>query len=350
MEVSGENPTLLSLGDPLHHIVTELIVCESKGESYISVLSLLCKSFAALFSKDNSVFWNFLIARHFGNSMLLKPLSAVPSQPSSSLAYYQHLLRMPYRPCALCHQFPITGVRYKCLTCASVDLCEACEASEGHPPNHLVYKTYYPEFTPQVVVKCLLPLPNCSHCGQAQACYHQFISFTQNYVFCAECRAGRGASNAHHEATNAFEMFASESPDLIPCLANQTATPSSARLWKLQCGLVSDDSIVREEVRGKNPRGAWCDMKLPGCITKCTAINWKCTRCFGYDVCTACEATVAHGLAEDLAHSTNTMAGMRFGRGHTTRCALLKIYYVNPHYKDWNIHALMDFDRGNDGD
>lgn len=44
--------------------------------------------------------------------------------------------------CEHCRQFPIMGVRYKCLICPSFDLCEQCEEKEKH--NHPMAKLKFP--------------------------------------------------------------------------------------------------------------------------------------------------------------------------------------------------------------
>lgn len=44
--------------------------------------------------------------------------------------------------CVNCRQFPIRGVRYKCLICSSYDLCENCEEKEQH--KHPMAKLKFP--------------------------------------------------------------------------------------------------------------------------------------------------------------------------------------------------------------
>eukprot|EP00698_Gefionella_okellyi_P008563 TRINITY_DN2128_c0_g1_i1.p1 TRINITY_DN2128_c0_g1~~TRINITY_DN2128_c0_g1_i1.p1 ORF type:complete len:134 (+),score=3.74 TRINITY_DN2128_c0_g1_i1:158-559(+) len=45
--------------------------------------------------------------------------------------------------CAFCNMSPIVGVRYLCTQCG-LDLCEACELLEKHPPTHTRLKIAYP--------------------------------------------------------------------------------------------------------------------------------------------------------------------------------------------------------------
>jgi len=42
--------------------------------------------------------------------------------------------------CDGCSQSPITGIRFKCRTCADYDLCESCEAKNVHPADHPMIK------------------------------------------------------------------------------------------------------------------------------------------------------------------------------------------------------------------
>jgi len=42
--------------------------------------------------------------------------------------------------CDGCQMSPITGLRFKCRVCPDYDLCEACEAKNGHPADHPLIK------------------------------------------------------------------------------------------------------------------------------------------------------------------------------------------------------------------
>lgn len=47
--------------------------------------------------------------------------------------------------CDMCGVSPLVGVRYKCKTCRNYDLCEACEAKEVHPADHMLMKIRVPK-------------------------------------------------------------------------------------------------------------------------------------------------------------------------------------------------------------
>lgn len=46
--------------------------------------------------------------------------------------------------CNCCGTLPIRGIRYRCVNCADVDLCETCEAMQVHPKTHVFYKVRIP--------------------------------------------------------------------------------------------------------------------------------------------------------------------------------------------------------------
>lgn len=46
--------------------------------------------------------------------------------------------------CNSCNTLPIKGIRYRCVNCADVDLCETCESMQIHPKTHLFYKVRIP--------------------------------------------------------------------------------------------------------------------------------------------------------------------------------------------------------------
>lgn len=46
--------------------------------------------------------------------------------------------------CNSCGVMPIQGIRYRCANCIDYDLCETCEAVQGHIKTHLFYKVRIP--------------------------------------------------------------------------------------------------------------------------------------------------------------------------------------------------------------
>lgn len=225
---------LWDIGDPFKDIIIILVI---EDPSYISVLSQVSKSVYERI--HNEEFWALLCKFHFG---LTPTYSHESNLMNPNYHFYREILAGPYRPCALCRKYPITGVRYKCLNCVDVDLCEECENSGIHPLNHLVYKTFYPELKPkQIRARGKIPLPECSVCMEKPTRYmfHKCISLNENYFFCESCSSDK-------ESTHALGS-------------------NSSRLWKIKCG-VALNSIVSSERRGKNPRGAWCDIRYPGML------------------------------------------------------------------------------------
>jgi len=59
----------------------------------------------------------------------------VPRPPPSDEQAVHHNVT-----CDMCHESPITGLRYKCTVCPDFDMCEKCEAKRLHPAEHPVIK------------------------------------------------------------------------------------------------------------------------------------------------------------------------------------------------------------------
>jgi hypothetical protein len=186
------------------------------------------------------------------------------------------------------------------MNCDDVNMCEACEASGVHPLNHLVWKTYYPEKKPEVQAKGVGPLEKCTGCGEENAEYHRFVDFDKNEYFCSSC-----------------------------------APLCEERLWKIRCGVLHN--VVVPEERGKNPRGAACDIRFANCMRGCTGINWKCTRCWATDICEACDAVYVESTKNG--NSLESIPEAR-KRRHTAECAVMKIYYATPAYQEWGLNDL----------
>jgi len=47
--------------------------------------------------------------------------------------------------CDVCHASPITGTRYKCVTCKNYDMCQTCESYGQHAADHPLIKMRQPQ-------------------------------------------------------------------------------------------------------------------------------------------------------------------------------------------------------------
>lgn len=187
------------------------------------------------------------------------------------------------------------------MNCCDVDLCETCENSGQHPLNHLVYKTYLTESRPKTLAYGRKELEVCYACGTASGCFHQFISLEENRYYCQKCA---------------------------------DSVPNDVRLWKIKCGVSTD--IVPLASRGKNPRGACCDIAFPGCLRQCIGINWKCTYCWATDICENCDKVLVQA-AKDGKHPVGEKTP------HTLACAVMKLYYLYPDYGEWGLNRATLF-------
>ncbi|KAK9329474.1 hypothetical protein V1520DRAFT_343190 [Lipomyces starkeyi] len=62
--------------------------------------------------------------------------------------------------CNVCRANPIKGLRYRCIQCDDVDLCEKCEAMDAHLPTHILYKIRIPIpvlYNPDLTQKACYP-------------------------------------------------------------------------------------------------------------------------------------------------------------------------------------------------
>jgi len=89
--------------------------------------------------------------------------------------------------CDVCRMFPIRGMRYKCCVCPNFDLCEKCESSNTHNPNHPMLKIRPPvpdvqnEFHEGVA---------CDECNQQPIKGIRYkCSVCANYDLCSTCEA-----------------------------------------------------------------------------------------------------------------------------------------------------------------
>lgn len=207
----------------------------------------------------------------------------------------------PYRPCVNCHAFPIAPIRYHCMVCRDVDMCETCEKSAPHPLNHFICKIFYPEQTPLGRLRGKAPLPACTRCKEPNSGkFHEFISLEENNYFCDKCAADPASKKN-----------------------------ASNKLWEISCATPTD--VVKDRL-GQNPRGAGCDIRFPGCRVSCTGINWKCMYCWATDICESCDVTYTKSVLEGKPHPKASKST------HTLKCATMKIYHMTPNYNEWGFN------------
>ncbi len=101
--------------------------------------------------------------------------------------------------CDVC-DFPILGVRFKCLNCADFDICAACEQEglhAGHPDTHLFVVLPRPVPKEAEDWKALFPLPLCvDEAGKGTV---------HRGVFCTQCKAP--VVGSRYVCTNCPDMF-----------------------------------------------------------------------------------------------------------------------------------------------
>ena len=52
--------------------------------------------------------------------------------------------------CSKCGTNPIRGIRFRCMVCQDLNLCEICEINDDHSNNHAMIKIRRPECDTQV--------------------------------------------------------------------------------------------------------------------------------------------------------------------------------------------------------
>ncbi|CAO3646160.1 unnamed protein product [Cunninghamella echinulata] len=73
------------------------------------------------------------------NKNLLRLLHAISENQSRKEGFIHRGIT-----CNKCSVSPIRGIRYKCANCVDFDLCDMCEASNGHHHNHVFLKIRIP--------------------------------------------------------------------------------------------------------------------------------------------------------------------------------------------------------------
>jgi len=183
----------------------------------------------------------------------------------------------PYRPCYECGAYPLQGARFECITCLDANVCVECDAKESHPKNHLLMKTFFPERKISQVPMTTKLKADCIMCSTEIYLPGIFYQTERFPVLCKNC------------------------------------LPPNEKYWTLQ---VPPESLISKERLGRNPRGAICDVRLKGCLQSCTGINWKCVRCFDFDICENCQV-----FFEDPTFIKKVKC-------HSRECAIIKIYYA----------------------
>jgi len=117
-------------------------------------------------------------------------------------------------------------------------------------------KTYFPEKKIEVDFRLKIPLLQCCEC-------HRTINQTQENFY-------ETKDNQSIYCLNCFEIHL-----------------HSLSFRKLK---YSPEVLLPQELVGNNPRFAHCDIKAGGCWHSCRGINWKCTRCWDFDLCEHCES------------------------------------------------------------
>jgi len=178
-------------------------------------------------------------------------------------------LKAPYNPCIECKIFPIKKNRYECMNCENINLCEKCFIK--HPKNHILIK-----------------LKNVNDKIKFNWVYNPE---KVNQVLCFSCE--KKISNS--------PLFQKKNlSDIIYC--QDCFNFDLNDFWVLK---YPPEELYEDNQIGKNPRGAYCDVKLDGCLISCTGIIGSALFVMvriikiGFDVCENClmkEGHDEHGL------------------------------------------------------
>jgi len=186
-----------------------------------------------------------------------------------------------FMACSNCRKYPIMNVRYECIICEKYCLCVECEAKSVHPKSHILAKMSY-----AVSVKM----------------YFRYIGTKNHQVTCGKCNA-----------TN-FEGIRYNNWTTAEILCSECYVKSPSIVWTAQ--IYPDATLHKQEDLGKNHRGATCDI----CSARSVPINWKCTCCYDYDLCSHCEE----------------------GKRHKKKHAFLKLYWARWNWREnqWTYEKI----------
>jgi len=245
-------------------------------------VSSVCKSFYEIINDE--YIWKSLSINKWGHKIDL-------SFVNNWKKFYFETVNCNYGPCDECHRFP-QKVRFECMHCIDCNICENCATVNNHPKGHILVKLKAPNeklnshYFPVTPINFKTP---CSHCAE---------NITERMYQCKTC------------------------PDLFLCDSCFTSNfHQHHSFYKIK---VPPEEVYNADIIGENPRRSWCDVKGPNCTHRCTGINWKCTICFGFDVCEKCET---------LSILSNTRSK------HTLTHPLMKLLYCDIKYNYSDTHV-----------
>lgn len=226
---------------------------------------------------NHSIVWKEKVQQYFP-----KP----KTEPQDWKALFQLMYPQQHNICSECEDYPL-HVRYECLHCDKVSLCESCW--QTHPKTHLLMKTRVPQrkLNPNFTICETHRSHNeiCVSCKQTIGDSKLFFCRKCNQNLCTKCKTQK------HDPKHKF--------------------------YELN---YPTENLYSDSSRGENPRLAFCDIRGEGCKVVCTGVNWKCITCWDFDVCDHCEKFHYHEnrAARDRADGEPRM--------HTQECGLLRIY------------------------
>lgn len=109
---------------------------------------------------------NFLVSSGQSRSFLrltVHKVAKTPAAPAADAVSHDNVA------CDGCQQVPIRGIRYKCGMCPNFDLCEKCEGTVEHDPDHIFVKIRKPVPIGYGVRRPLLRDPRWKGCGKMMA-------------------------------------------------------------------------------------------------------------------------------------------------------------------------------------
>jgi len=190
--------------------------------------------------------------------------------------------------CSNCRKYPLLTCRYECILCENYVLCADCESAIAtqepppHPKSHILAKMWFP-----VVRKF----------------YFNYKGDPVHKTTCTKCHKKEITGRRYNKG-----------PDVTYCEACFQTISTPTQEWI--CQKYPDLHTFPAENLGKNHRGAWCDV----CGQPSIPINWKCSCCYDYDLCTPCMD----------------------GKKHKKKHAILKIFFAAFSWTEWQYIKKSD--------